>query len=146
MQNKARPMKVLMYQSAGFLAIIALSWVNESAGLWSLILGNNPYVSDYRQSTLQMLLVLAVWLLVARSTGRVLARLRYLESFMRVCAWCRRIEHKGQWVHFEEFLKEGFDTPTSHGICDECLEKEKAAMDRAKALTSQPSAQGPMPA
>ena len=29
-------------------------------------------------------------------------------------------------------MQEGFDTPTTHGICKECLQKQQTAIDRAK--------------
>ena len=45
----------------GFLAIIAFSWFNEFVDLRSLIFRNHPYIADYRESALEMLLVLAVW-------------------------------------------------------------------------------------
>ncbi len=140
MRKEARSTRILLYQSLGFLAIMSLSWFDELIGLRGLVLGNHPYISDFRESTLEMLTVLAVWLVVALSTHRVLSRTRHLESFMRVCAWCRRIEHCGRWMRIEEFLKMGFDTPTSHGICEECLEKERAALERAKATRHLPHA------
>ena len=126
------PDKILLYQSAGFLIIIALSWIDECLDLHRLILGHNPYISDFRESTLEMLLILVVWLLVARVTRRFIARLRLLESFMKVCAWCRRIEYKGRWMPLEEFFEQGFDTPTSHGICRDCLDKTKSALEASK--------------
>jgi hypothetical protein len=130
MEKKAHP-KVLLYQSAGFLAIIALSWIDEWLGLSTLIFGERPWFREFRQSALSMLLILAVWLLVATSTRRLLQRVQHLENFMRVCAWCRRIEYKNEWISFEKFLEQGFDTPTTHGICEGCLEQEKAALERA---------------
>jgi hypothetical protein len=32
----------------------------------------------------------------------------------------------------ERFLELGFDTPTSHGICTECLAIQKAAVERSR--------------
>jgi hypothetical protein len=135
------PSKILWYQSAGFLAIIALSWLDECTGFHTLVLGQNSYISDFRESTIEMLLALTVWLLLAGATGRLLGRLKHLESFMKVCAWCHRIEHKGHWIPLEEFLEQGFDTPTSHGICAECLQRSKAAIARARTSTPAPSAE-----
>src|ERR1051325_5475843 len=71
MEGTIPPKKVLIHQSIGFVAIIALSWVNESLDLRSLILGDHPYISDFRESTLEMLFVLAVWLIIAGSTRRL---------------------------------------------------------------------------
>lgn len=132
MSKLARPSKVFIYQSIGFLSIIGVCLLDELVGLSSLILGNQPYISNFRQSILKVLLIFGVWLLVAGSTRRVLQHMRYLEAFMKVCAWCRRIEHKGHWMPLEEFFERGFDTPTSHGICQDCLARTKAALELAK--------------
>lgn len=79
-----------------------------------------------------MLLFLAVWLLVNKSTRRLMKRLRQLEDFLRVCAWCRRIDFKGEWMPLEDFMEQGFDTPTTHGICTDCLRERKEALARSK--------------
>ena len=124
--------KVLLVQSAGFLAIIALSWFDEFVDLRSLILGDHPYISDFRESALEMLMVLAVWFVVAGATRRLIQRVYYLEGFARVCAWCHHICYKGTWVRFEEFLEQGFDTPTTHGMCPRCERAQKAALEQAR--------------
>lgn len=124
--------RVLVYQSLGFIAIMGLTWLDELVALPSLLFGDHAVIVDFRESALRMLLVLAVWLLVLGSTRRVLARVRQLEEFMRICAWCHHIDFKGEWVPLEEFLRRGFDTPTTHGICPACLAKQKAAIAKAR--------------
>jgi len=132
MKKEQRPAKVVVYQSIGFLVIIAVCLLDELAGLSSLIFGNQSYIFDFRETIFKMLLVLGVWLLVAGSTRRLLSHMRYLEGFFKVCSWCRRVEYKGRWMPVEEFFRQGFDTPTSHGICRACLTKEKAALEKAR--------------
>jgi hypothetical protein len=124
--------KVLSYQSFGFLAIIALCWLNSLLGLPSLILEEQIGVADLKSPILQMLLILAVWLLVGSSTRRTLERLKYLEQFLHVCAWCHRIDCKKEWMPMEKFLEQGLNTTTSHGICPECLEKHAESLGRTK--------------
>lgn len=119
---------VLLCQSFGFLAIIALSWFDEVIGLRSLVFGNNPYISDFRESALEMLFVLAVWLVVAGTTQRLLARVSKLEKYLRVCAWCHRVGMEKEWMNWEQFMARRFETRTSHGICDECLERHRSAL------------------
>jgi len=139
-EKKDQPAKVLTYESLGFLAIISLSWLDELLSLPSLLLHGNPYIPDFRESTVEMLLILAVWLLVAGATRRLLNRLHYLEEFLRVCAWCHRIHHKGRWLPIEELFQQGFDTPTTHGICPHCLARNKATMERARQSREEASA------
>ena len=124
--------KIELYQNLGFLRIIVLCFLDDLLQLPTLIFSGDPFAFVYRRSTLDILLVLAVWFIVSRSTRRILARVHYLEKFMRVCAWCRRIHFKGEWMPLEEFMRQGFDTPTTHGICKECLQKQQSAIERAK--------------
>jgi hypothetical protein len=141
MENKSRKIKIVMYQNLGFLAIIVLCYLDELLQLPSLIFADHPFDFVYRRSMLEMLLFLAVWLLVSGSTRRLLKRVQHLEAFMRVCAWCRRIDCKGEWMRLEDFMEQGFDTPTTHGICPECLQRQKEAIDRANcSRESEPAA------
>ncbi len=138
--------KVLLYQSVGFLAIIALTWLDELIALPSLIFGEQSFIFDFRESALKMLLVLAVWFMLIGSTRRVLAHTRKLERFMRVCAWCRHIDYKGNWISMEKFLQQGFETSTTHGICPQCLAKQQAAVQKAiLALANPPSGNTALP-
>jgi hypothetical protein len=125
--------RVVLYQNLGFLAIVILCFLDELIKLPALIFSEHPLQFLYRESTLDILLILAVWFLVSTSTRRILERVQYLEKFMRVCAWCRRINYRGEWMRLEEFMQQGFDTPTTHGICVECLQLQRAAAEKAKA-------------
>ncbi len=124
--------RVVLYQNLGFLAIIFLCFLDELIKLPSLIFTGHSMDFLFSQTALDMLLILGVWFLVSTSTRRILERVQYLEKFMRVCAWCRRINYQGEWMRLEEFMRQGFDTPTTHGICTECLEQQRAAAEKAR--------------
>jgi hypothetical protein len=132
MQRDSRLTKIVMYQNLGFLTVIILCYLDELLKLPTLLFSDHPFTFVHRRPTLEMLLFLAVWMLVSGSTQRLLKRVQHLEDFMRVCAWCRRIDYKGEWMRMEDFMQQGFDTPTTHGICPECLERQKEAIERAK--------------
>lgn len=132
MDRSAKLSKIILYQNVGFLVVVGLGFLDELTRWSALVVGDRSAVWEFRRSTLAMLLVLAVWLLVSRATGRILDRLTYLEKFMRVCAWCHGVNHKGHWMPLTEFLQQGFDTPTTHGICPRCLAEQKAAIERAR--------------
>jgi hypothetical protein len=124
--------RIIIYQNLGFLFIIGLCYLDDLLKLPALIFSDHPFVILHRRTTLEMLLVLAVWFVVTASTRRILDRIRYLEEFMRVCAWCRRINYHGEWMRLEEFMRQGFDTPTTHGICTECFTTQKKVLEEAK--------------
>ena len=142
MNKNSHLTKIVLYQHLGFLGIIVICYLDEWLKLPALIFSDHPFAFVYRQSTLDMLLILAVWFLVSASTRRILERVRYLEKFMRVCAWCRRINYQGKWMPLEEFMNQGFDTPTTHGICTECRSKQEAAHEKAKQARQNAAAAG----
>lgn len=122
----------MAYQNLGFLGIMVLCYLDELLKLPQLVFSDHPFALVFQRSTLEILLILGVWFLVSRSTQRSLQRIQYLEKFMRLCAWCRRINYKGDWITMEQFMEQGFDTPTTHGICPVCLERQKAAAEKIK--------------
>ena len=132
MKKNSQLTRIVLYQNFGFLGILAICYLDDLLKLPSLIFSDHPFAFVYRRTTLEMLLVLAVWFLVGASTRRLLNRVRQLEDFMKVCAWCRRIDYHGEWMRLEEFMQQGFDTPTTHGICPECFQTQQAAIQKAK--------------
>jgi hypothetical protein len=132
MKKNSQLTKIVLYQNLGFLGIIILCFLDELLKLPALVFSDHPFEFVYRRSTLEMLLVLGVWFLVSMSTRRILERINYLEKFMRVCAWCRRINYHDEWMRLEEFMQQGFDTPTTHGICAECFQKQRNAIEQAR--------------
>ena len=146
MQKPVPISRVLRIQSLGFLVIFAVSLSNEFFDLRSLILAHHPYMSEFGASALEMLLILAIWFLVVGATRRVLLRVHYLEGFPRVCAWCHQIYHKSRWMRLEEFLNREFDTPTTHGICPSCAQKQKAAILEGRKTANDRRTQSDQPA
>ncbi len=142
MKKNSHLTKIVLYQNLGFLATMILCFLDDLLKLPALIFSDHPFAFVHRRSTLEFLLVLGVWFLVSMSTRRILERVRYLEKFMRVCAWCRRINYRDEWMRLEEFMQQGFDTPTTHGICAECLQKQQEAVERSKQQRKNPEKPG----
>jgi hypothetical protein len=65
-------------------------------------------------------LIGGIWAWVHFTTSRLLARLGQLEQYLRLCSWCRKIDHEGQWLTTEEYFGSRFETESSHGICPAC--------------------------
>ena len=131
--RKSRPgSQVISLELVGFAIIIALSWANELAGLTRLLLGGQQQ-NDWRESVIEKLVVVAVAVPVVVLTSRIVSRLHYLERFLRICAWCKKLNRGDEWIPVEEFFERGFDTTTSHGMCSECLARATAGLGEEEA-------------
>src|SRR4051812_2511893 len=126
--------RVLWYESAGFLILIGLSWANEIQGLSQMMFGGGPHMSDWRDSALQTIVIVYVWAIVWGLTRILVQRLHDLGTYLRLCAWCRKVGHRGKWVKIEEYFRNDFRIPTTHGMCLECrkrMEEETAQFRKA---------------
>jgi hypothetical protein len=115
--------RVLWYESFGFGFILLLCWLNKVVDLPHLLVGGEAHASKWRDSAIETVMILLVWAFVLSVTRRLVMRLHYLEDWLRVCAWCRKVSYAGKWMFLEEYFAEGFHVGTTHGVCPECLKK-----------------------
>lgn len=144
MTTLKKPQQILLFENLAFLAIILLSWANELCDLPRLLFGGNTQV-NWRESATETLLVLIVWASVFVVTKRLLARLHYIEGFLRVCAWCRKIGQDDAWVPIEQFFAKGFDVTTSHSICPACKQKVLSDVGHTDNATAPKTDSNPSP-
>jgi len=114
---------VLVYECIGFGLLILLAWYDELEGIAQALFGGQPHVHDWRDSALQTLVIFYVWAIVFGLTKKLVNHLYYLDGFVRMCAWCRRVGYKNEWIRVEQYFSQGFRIETTHGMCPECLKK-----------------------
>ncbi|HSS21546.1 MAG TPA: hypothetical protein VLL54_15845 [Pyrinomonadaceae bacterium] len=127
MTTQRRMTKVLFYQGLGFLLIIVFSWLNEMSDLPYRI-GAAHYVPNWRECFLETGIVLVVAMPVMILTKRLVSRLYHLEGFLRICAWCKKLEHDGEWVPIEQYFENSFGMEASHGICQACTNQMRTGI------------------
>jgi hypothetical protein len=110
---------ILWIECVGFTVIIVLSWVDELINLPQRFFGS-AYKSNWRESALESLVACIVWLVVFLATRRVLRRFRHLEDLLTMCAWCRKLHYREDWVSLEDYCMKELGVDVSHGMCPEC--------------------------
>jgi hypothetical protein len=125
MDRRKYPHRILAYEAAGFLAILIIVFLDEIFGFPEQYMGGYVTHPEWGEFAVEAAAILAIAAAMLLMTRRLVSRLFYLERFLRVCAWCRKIHHEGGWVSLEDYFSSGFDTQTSHGMCPECFEKAK---------------------
>ena len=122
-QKKRSARELLWFEVAAFGLIILLSWADELLGLSARLFGGT-HRADIGEAIIETLVVLLVAVPILIHTRRVVSRPFYFEGFLRVCAWCKNVEHQGDWIPVGEFFQERFETETSHGMCPVCFSKQ----------------------
>lgn len=122
-KQKARN-SILWIEGCGFSFLIVMSWLVEVLHIPHYIFGE-PFVPNWHRAILRTIVVSLIWAWVYFMTRRLLKRLHYLEEFLRICSWCRKVGHDDEWLKLEDYFNSKFSTRTSHGMCPECLQKKK---------------------
>jgi len=113
---------ILWIEAFGFSILIAFSWLTEVARIPHFLF-DEPFTPNWHRALLRTIVIALIWTWVHRVTRRLLKRLHHLEEFLRICSWCRKVCHDGNWLTLEEYFNSRFATQTSHGMCPECLKK-----------------------
>jgi hypothetical protein len=111
---------ILALELFGFAAVIAVIWLDEYMDQPHRLFGALQTPLRPEEFWFESLTVLLVACVVVIATLWVFRRLRLLEGFIQVCAWCRKVKVEDEWVGFEQYLKRVTDVQLSHSICPEC--------------------------
>ena len=127
--------KALLWQSLGFLIVVVLTWSDAIFDLAHMILGLPHRDLDFNRTAITTAVILLLWMFSAYKIYLVVSRLSYLESFLHVCAWCRKIEHNDRWLSLEAHFAQKTGGQVSHGICPECSDKLTHPVEEVPAST-----------
>ena len=59
-----------------------------------------------------------------RELRKALDEVKRLSGLLRICAYCKSIEHETRWVQLEDYLANNSDARLTHCICPKCMEKQ----------------------
>jgi GAF domain-containing protein len=63
---------------------------------------------------------------VSARMADALAKIKTLHGLLPICAWCKRIrDDKGYWSQVEAYVHDHTGADFTHGICPDCLEKQR---------------------
>jgi len=123
MKNNPKSL-IILAEFMGFILALLAIWSDEVMDLPRLMLGAPPAPVRLQESLFESTFVIIACVCVIVSTLWLLRRIKELESFIIICAWCRRVKVDDRWVSFEEYMSEKGNTTTSHGICEKCAEEQ----------------------
>src|SRR5215216_3159387 len=104
---------ILWIVGIGFSFMIALIWLMEAFHVPHYMFGENDE-PNWRRALARTCVLLIVWGIVHIPTNRLLKRLRYLEEYLRICAWCQKVGHEGEWISMQQYLSSTFENRTTH--------------------------------
>ena len=115
--------KALFWHALGFFTIVMVLWADKLFGVWEHLGVSEENTESYLEVSAKSGVVVLLWMFSAYKIYLIVSRLSYLESFLHVCAWCRKIEVEQKWFTIEQHFAQHTGVKASHGICPECAQK-----------------------
>ena len=114
--------RVVLLIAFGFVLLALLIWVNELVDTPHHLFRAAKSAHRFEEALLEGALVLLLGVLIVTWARRIVRRVDYLERFVKLCSWCRRVQLGEEWLQVEAFLGR-HAKETTHGMCPECLAK-----------------------
>ena len=114
---------VLIYESIGFVLVIALLWITELFDLPHALFNTPATPVNWLESLIETIGVLILAFAVIIITSNYIRKIRYLEGFLPVCSFCKKIRINDRWIPIEVYITDNSEAVFSHGYCPECAEK-----------------------
>ncbi|MGD0211471.1 MAG: hypothetical protein ABSC14_10885 [Desulfomonilia bacterium] len=133
MNLRKRDWGVIAGEAGLFFIVLIVLYLDEYVDLPYHMLGAAQTPYRPQEYVLESLSVLVVAIIVIMVTYIILRRTARLERFLRVCAWCRKVWVNEKWVSFEEYALKRHSLKSSHGICDECVDRLEKKAEQKKA-------------
>jgi hypothetical protein len=123
--NKKGIMKktIIIYEIVGFVFIIFYLWAEEIFDLPHNLLGAEATPINWVEATMETVIFLIFGALIVFMTRKFLNHIRYLEGFLPVCSFCKKIRVGSEWISIENYITEHSEAEFSHGLCPECIKK-----------------------
>lgn len=126
---------ILAIEVVGFSTLLVVQSWDEYLDLPFRFLGALKTPLRPQEFWFEAFAVLLVAIAVISTTLWVFRRLRVLESFVHVCAWCRKVNVNEEWVSFEQYLKREHDVLSTHDICPSCRAAASKPAGRPRVVT-----------
>jgi hypothetical protein len=125
--------RVITYELIACFAVMLFLWIDELLDVPHHLFGVEPTPINWVESLLESGFIIVLCTLVITISYRFLQRIKYLEGFLRICAFCKRIRIEDKWIPLDQFVSDHSAAMFSHGYCPECLEKHYGELLRKQA-------------
>ncbi len=116
--------RMALLEAAGFLAVVAIMWLDEVLDLPHKLFGFQATPVNWVEGLIETTMVIGCALVVLFFTRTLVHRLKTLRGLLSICCVCHKIrDDAGTWRPVESYVKEHSEAEFSHGICPGCAEK-----------------------
>lgn len=111
---------ILWGQAIFFIIVLITLWLVEVYDFPGGMLGEPETPVNWQEALVESFVIIVLGGTIMWWTVRLLRRIQYLEGFLPMCSFCKRIRVKDEWIPVDSFISEHSDAVCSHGLCPDC--------------------------
>ena len=115
--------KIIAYDLIGFGFVILVLWFNELIDIPHIVFGAESTPVNMTENIIETVIVFFLAVLVIMITWKLLQRIRYLEGFLPVCSFCKKIRIGATWMPIVDYISDHSEARFTHGCCPECVQE-----------------------
>ena len=120
---------IVLIEAWGFGVFIIFLWIDELLDLPHYLFGAPATPVNWIESLFETFLVAVVAALAISLTRLCIKHIKYLEGFLLVCAGCKKVCLKDQWIPMDVYVREHTEAEISHGLCPDCVKRYFNGLD-----------------
>jgi hypothetical protein len=105
----------------GFLLVLGVIAADEFLDAPHYLFGTPPAPPRWSEYWFETGTILFLGVAIVGTTLWLLRRIRRLESFLVICAWCNKVRVGEDWIPVANYLSQHHEQRPSHGVCPTCL-------------------------
>ena len=114
---------VIIVEVIGFCLIIFIIWANEIIDIPHHIFGAPATPINLIEGVIETICILILYIIIITTTLMIMKKIKYLEGFLPVCAYCKKIRINDKWIPIEIYISDHSEVLFTHGYCPECFKK-----------------------
>ncbi|MBN2713307.1 MAG: hypothetical protein JXR97_12880 [Planctomycetes bacterium] len=127
-----RKIKIILWQVTGFLAVIALLWLDEIADIPHYVFNAKKTPINWEEVLFESFTTTVLGIVTIIISMKLINRINVLEGVIPICSKCHKVRIKNDgtiidpnaWIDINEFIYDRTDAQLSHSMCPDCLKVE----------------------
>lgn len=113
----------IVYQLIGFGILFLLIVGDEVFDIPHSVFGFPATPINWSEAVIEGSYIIVLCAFTIYLSFRFLKEIKFLEGFLPICSFCKKIRKGNDWVQLEQYMSDHSEVIFSHGLCPECLEK-----------------------
>lgn len=115
---------IAIWQSAAFMILFLLIWVNEIIDVPALLYGTQQTPPDLTRACVSSAAVLLAAIIAIGHT--YVQQQNLIFGLITICSYCHKVRiHEEDWERIEEYVGKRTAANFSHGICPTCYAEQQ---------------------